>query len=78
MPLFNTALAVLNSFLVTKGMEFGKEKVTLLIHNMIPYYRGAKNLLTEKQLQLTGEFDKIAVYKINIQNSTDLYRKIMQ
>lgn len=59
-------------------MEFGKEKITLLIHNMIPYHRGAKNLLTEKHLQLTGEFDKIAVYKINIQKSTDLYRKIMQ
>jgi hypothetical protein len=55
---------------VIKGIQIGKEtvKVSLVADDMILYLKDQKNS-TQKLLDTISSFSKVAIYKINLQNS---------
>jgi hypothetical protein len=50
----------------TKGIQIGKEKLSLFADGMILYLRDPKNP-TKKLLEVISSFDKVAGYKISTQ-----------
>ena len=51
-----------------KGIQIGKEKVKLYLHDMILHVENPKDII-RKLLELISEFSKVAGYKINTQQS---------
>ena len=51
-----------------KGIQIGKEKLSLFADDMILYIENPKDA-TRKLLELINEFGKVAGYKINAQKS---------
>ena len=72
-PLFNTVLEVLATAIreekEIKGIQIRKEvKPSLFADDMILYIENPKDSI-RKLLELIGEFNKVAEYKINTQKS---------
>ena len=51
-----------------KGIQIGKEEVTLLVDDMIVYIESPKDA-SRKLLELINEFSKVARFKISTQKS---------